>query len=164
MSSSENLLTFKEIFRDFIKLAYSKGFISERLKDIRLSELSIIRLDSKGMTLYKLESGASFKIPWEWTDIFHSFSVEYGAEMEVIGNRITEQSDYFERFGYLINGIITSVFNSTTKFGGDIALFYNRLNSLIDLGTKKFIDWSKEELKITLRPFEFLTINDTVLI
>ena len=163
MSSRNNLITFKEIFRDFVKLSYVKGFVSDKLRDIRVSELSIIRIDSKGITLYKLVSGASFRIPWEWSDIFYAFNVEYGGEMGIIENRLGEDSDYLEKFGCLLNGFISSIYSSSVKLNNP-ALFYSRLNSLIDLGTKDFIDWSKEELKITLRPFEFITIDDTNLI
>ena len=163
MSSSNNLITFKEIFRDFVKLSYAKGYVSDKIRDLRVSELSIIRIDNKGVTLYKLVSGASFRIPWEWSDIFYAFNVEYGGEMEIIVGRLNEGSDYIDKFGCLLNGLISSIFNSSVKLNNP-ALFYNRLNSLIDLGTKNFIDWSKEELKITLRPFEFITIDDTNLI
>ena len=105
MSSSNNLITFKEIFRDFVKLSYAKGYVSDKIRDLRVSELSIIRIDNKGITLYKLVSGASFRIPWEWSDIFYAFNVEYGGEMEIIAGRLNEDSDYIDKFGFTDGGM-----------------------------------------------------------
>lgn len=161
--SSSNLLTFKEVFRDFIKLSYVQGKRSNRLRDILVSELSIIRIDSSGCTLYKLESGTSFKIPWEWTDIFYSFSINSGDAMNIIGNRLNEDSDDIEVFGCLFYKFIVDIFNSPNKISNSF-LFYDRLNEITDLKTNSFIKWSEKELNISLRPFELFTINGTMTI
>ena len=160
---SSSLLTFREVFRYFVKLSYTQGHRSNRLRDIIVSELTIIRINDKGCTLHKLESGISFNIPWEWTDVFYSFSIDSSNVMNVIENRLNENSDEIEFFGCLFYKLISMIFNSTNKIS-DPEFFYKRLNNIIEIKTKSFIDWSKKELNLILRPFELLTINETIII
>lgn len=170
MSDSNNdLLTFKETFKDFISLQYIPGKRNEEnLRDILVSELRILRLDKKGCTLCKLDSGLFFRIPWEWVDTFYSFTISYSNLINILYDRVAEIEklstiDSVERFGCTFSKFISTIINSGSKLS-DINEFNKGLSLILKIGTTPFINWSKEALNMSFRQFELLTKDEITLI
>lgn len=159
----DEVITFKETFKDFINLSYMPTNKIEKITDIEVSELSIIRLDKKGCTFYRLDSGNFINIPWDWFDIFNSYIIEYQDMINILENRLKSESDEVEKFGIIFSKLISIIYNSTSKIL-NIELFFNYLRIIMELKTDSFINWSRKNLNKIFKPFELSTINGTIII
>ena len=67
-------MTHRDILKEFLVLGYTPGLRKTGLRDISLSDYTIVRITYNGWNVINLLNGTNIFIPWELTDIFESLN------------------------------------------------------------------------------------------
>ena len=126
-------MTCREIFEDFLNVGYNPVPWGTNVRDTKLGDYIILRLDRNGLTIYYLESGSSLQISKNWLELWSNFYKHSGKQ--VLHNMFcnVNENSYLDCFIYHLTNLIS-------LNGSELA----SAKELSRLGTEKFIKYTKD--------------------
>ena len=150
-------MSTKDIFKEFMTLAYSSGKVMEGLEDIVIGDYIIARITGHGLRVLWLLNGNKLRISWKMVDLFTSLNTTNGEKVVWEGkNRGGE--DNVEKIIYLLVLLINQ-FN-----WGKGKDFLETLACICETGTGEFREWFEKEFGEKLQPIELITAKESILI
>lgn len=160
---------FKEIFREFYELSFSRDHLhttreSFLLRDSVVSSTNYILLrqrSDQGASIHWLLEGSSVIIPTIWIDIFSSLNTHSGDKI-LRHKFMTSEEKYsgIGGLGYQMLSFIICIDRSLSSVEGSLLL--EIIQTIYLIGTKEFREWVRKDFKLDLPSIEYRTLEEIV--
>lgn len=158
---------FKEIFKEFYELSYtrdSQSPCSSPLRDSVVSSTNYILLrqrSDQGASIHWLLEGSSVIIPSLWINIFSSLNIHSGDKI-LRHKFITSEEKYsgIGGLGYQMLSLMICLDRSLSSVEGSLLL--EIIQTIYAIGTKEFREWTREEYKLDLPSIEYRTLEEII--
>ena len=144
-------MTHRDILKECLVLGYTPGLRKTGLRDISLSDYTIVRITYNGWNVINLLNGTNIFIPWELTDIFESLNTWGGDRLYRLSR---EGIDKIDKEIYYLLSLTTYIWRTDGK-----EMFLNCLAKICSLGTSEFREWYLDEFEKRLSPIEFNSLD-----
>lgn len=143
-------MEIKEIFKEFMTLSWGGNNVRNiELTDIRLSDYSILRIQTNGCTIYNLITGTKLYISWKWVNLFSELNTYAGSRLL---RKDIKAEDNIEKLILEFLALIAAI---ESRKPDSILNLMGNLKS-----TKEFREWLEEEYEETLNPIEVWMLDD----